>query len=367
MSQKPKIKKRYYRRVKVFFRFLIGKEKMPSKVSYFPDEPHKSAVRIFFEQCVHIFRFGEINRYYYLYGLDVEGTSFKKKGLLAFKEHLDVLYYYNRPRNPFNYVCILSDKKLFAIVCEYFGISCAKDLGFIDPGQLVVRLNDDVLEDLFHLLERENNIFCKPLDSECGRGVFSIGRVGEGEYLLNDCPTTREEIERLIGEFNVQLLVQRRLLQHPEMNRMYPKSINTIRLVTIRNRHTGEIEYFHSLLRIGAGGNVVDNWSQGGVCVGVGEDGVLLAEGYFKPQYGLRTLSHPDTGVVFEGFEIPYYHEAVEMCKRFHKKIDFIPAIGWDVAITPDGPCLIEANDNWAISLHQVYGGLRERFDSLLR
>lgn len=363
----PKVKRHFRRHIKLLCKFIVGKQRLISSESYYPEEPHKSKAQIFWEQCVHILRYGELNDFYYLYGLDVKGANFKQKGLIAYKEFRDWRNAHNRPNYPFNYICILRDKKLFSIVCEYFGIPCAKDLGFIDPGQLTVRLNDDVQEGLFHLLERENHIFCKALDAECGNGIFSLSRGEDGGYLLNDCPTSQKDVEAYVGGLTYQSLVQRRVRQHPEMSRLYPKSINTIRLVTIRNRHTGEIEHFHSLLRVGARGNVVDNWAQGGVCVAIDKEGILAAEAYFKPPYGLHTRLHPDTGVVFEGFKVPYYREAVELCRRFHKRIDFIPAIGWDVAITPEGPCIIEGNDNWEVSLHQIYGGLKARFDSLLR
>ena len=366
MSDKNlRVKRHLTRRIKLLMRYVCGGERIPA-ISYFPEQPHKSKARIFGDQCVHILKYGEVDPYYYLYGLDVKGASFKKKGLISYKEFMDWRNLHNRPVHPFNYICILRDKKLFAIVCEHFGIPCVRDLGYIDPGCGSIRLNDESHEDVFSLLEREESIFCKPLDAECGDGIFCLGR-NENGYTLNDAPATQEEIVALIGSRTSQHIVQSRLLQHPELNRLYPKSINTIRLVTIRNRRTGAIEYFHSLLRIGANGNVVDNWSQGGVCVGIDENGVLFEEGYYKPPFGLRTTTHPDTGIPFAGFRIPHYREAIEMCKSFHKRIDFIPAIGWDIAITPKGPCLIEANDNWAISLHQVYGGLKERFDHLLK
>lgn len=126
------------------------------------------------------------------------------------------------------------------------------------------------------------------------------------------------------------------------MNRIYPLSVNTLRITTITNTRTGHVELFHSLLRVGAFGNVVDNWAKGGLIMSVNNDGTLSAEGYFKPGYGTITTEHPDTHIEFKGFTVPFYEFAVEMCLSFHKDLKYIPAIGWDVAISADGPIFIE-------------------------
>lgn len=38
------------------------------------------------------------------------------------------------------------------------------------------------------------------------------------------------------------------------------------------------------------------------------------------------------------------------MCINFHKKIKGVNAIGWDIAITKNGPVFIEGNNNFEIS-----------------
>jgi hypothetical protein len=51
--------------------------------------------------------------------------------------------------------------------------------------------------------------------------------------------------------------------------------------------------------------------------------------------------------VKFEGYAIPYFREAVEMVMRMHEALPGIHSIGCDVAISPDGPIIIEGNDDW--------------------
>ena len=48
----------------------------------------------------------------------------------------------------------------------------------------------------------------------------------------------------------------------------------------------------------------------------------------------------------------------------FHEKLGDIHSIGWDIAITKDGPIFIEGNDNWELSLMQACnGGLKGEFE----
>lgn len=45
---------------------------------------------------------------------------------------------------------------------------------------------------------------------------------------------------------------------------------------------------------------------------------------------------------------------AYEAACKAHESFYNIGAIGWDVAITPDGPCFVEGNDNFEITLMQA-------------
>ena len=69
---------------------------------------------------------------------------------------------------------------------------------------------------------------------------------------------------------------------------------------------------------------------------------------------------HPDNSIVFEGFEIPFFKEAVEMSKDLHSKLYRVHSIGWDIAITQNGPVFIEGNSLWEVSGTQAaVGGLK--------
>lgn len=84
--------------------------------------------------------------------------------------------------------------------------------------------------------------------------------------------------------------------------------------------------------------------------------------------YGKKTDTHPDTNIKFEGFEIPYYKEAIKAVCTAHKLFYNINTIGWDIAITEEGPIFIEGNDNWEISLMQACDkGLKKEWRGIVK
>ena len=160
-------------------------------------------------------------------------------------------------------------------------------------------------------------------------------------------------------------LIQERIYQHPKMAELNASTINSIRLQTVMDKD-GVVHPFGAGLRMGRKGCSVDNWAKGGVFVGVDmKSGKLMEKGFLKPQYGTSTKEHPDTHVVFKDFEIPYYKEAETLAVKLHKYLYRCHSVGWDIAITENGPVFIEGNGWWEISLVQaVHGGLKNQIES---
>jgi len=71
---------------------------------------------------------------------------------------------------------------------------------------------------------------------------------------------------------------------------------------------------------------------------------------------------HPITGKAIEGFQIPFWPKALQMAKDAALHAPENRSVGWDIAITPTGPELIEGNHNWCKLLWQlpVKQGLKE-------
>ena len=110
------------------------------------------------------------------------------------------------------------------------------------------------------------------------------------------------------------------------------------------------------MLRIGRAGAAVDNFAKGGIGVGIGEDGRLMRFGYTHDRewrYS-KMEEHPDSHIPFLGREIPFYREAAGLAMSAHRLFPSLRTVGWDVAVTPDGPVLIEGNHNWDMEMLQI-------------
>ena len=70
---------------------------------------------------------------------------------------------------------------------------------------------------------------------------------------------------------------------------------------------------------------------------------------YFRTDLGVRPDStwhavHPITGAPIEGRVLPHWPAVLELARRAHGLIGDRVVVGWDIAILPDGPCLVEGN-----------------------
>jgi hypothetical protein len=133
---------------------------------------------------------------------------------------------------------------------------------------------------------------------------------------------------------------------------LYPYSLNTFRVVTIKaqaNRWCLAAAY----LRVGAGGNVVDNIAAGGILVRVDADGRTSA----AHRQGRSITHHPDTGAELVGVRLAGYGAACELALAASSKLGFVGTIGWDIAATERGPMIVEANLWWTPSFQTALGG----------
>ena len=123
---------------------------------------------------------------------------------------------------------------------------------------------------------------------------------------------------------------------------LFPSSVNTLRNYSILGLD-GSITNYSTVMRIGVGDIKVDNYSSGGLSVGIREDGRLRKYGYDKK--GSRVEKHPATGLVFEDYKIPSYDKTVALVEKAHRLVPRFRSVSWDIAITEDGsPILIEGN-----------------------
>jgi hypothetical protein len=154
-------------------------------------------------------------------------------------------------------------------------------------------------------------------------------------------------------------LFQETIRQHPEMDRLNPSCVNTIRMDTFIDDR-GNIEIISGFLRTSLNNLHVDNTSKGGGSIIIDlETGKLRAECYggFTTDVGVPIRKHPKTQVVFEDFQIPYFKEAKELIIKAAAYMPGLRLIGWDIGIAESGPILIEGNPDYAMVGNDIAAG----------
>lgn len=352
------LRKRTFRAFKKLF--LHKKTIIDPKLTYYPEEQHKSSLVVFKDQIVHILKYGTINDNYYHYGLDVKDADCSQ--YINERWHLDNARQANRRycglKYGHDYIVLLADKFLFNELMKSNGFPLPQAYGFLENGKLYVNGNIRDAVDLSSIKTFSNHFLCKPITGSSGRGILNF-KVIDGELVYKDKSVSINEFKNLIAndKYLVQGFVEN---QHPNMSALFPKSLNTLRVTMVRTDKG--IEVLGCMCLMGASNAEFSNWHYGGICVNVNKDGRLGKYGFSFSEK--RITKHPDTGVVFEGYQIPYFNEAIVWCKKAMNLFYGMKTIGWDIAITDEGPIFIEGNNGWGIAAHQMveHCGWAERY-----
>lgn len=313
--------------------------------TYYPGVPRKSKLSILIDNLAWLARHKEFNYFYYIYGLDRKNTNAANE-VLAYKKFMQVRDGINlHPKGAnFNYASLLRDKFIFGQFLASLKFPTPKNIALFSNGTVtwLETMTTQPIEALADNKDVHFDGFCKQLMGSMGVGAFPL-KMTEGKIYSADKELSATDLK---SKTQGQYLWQERLEQVAEMSRLHPTSINTMRLITFNNN--GNVHLFSGTLRIGTKQNRVDNWNAGGVAISIDLDtGTLRKNGFYKPGKGGSTQVHPDTGITFEGFKIPQFNDAVDIVKRLHSYFYGIHSIGWDIAITPEGPAFVEGNDDW--------------------
>ena len=214
-------------------------------------------------------------------------------------------------------------------------------------------------QDFAKFLESKTNIIVKPVDQACGRNVEKINVKG-----IKDINTLYDNLMS-----KKQYLVEDCIVQHPKMSEIYPNAVNTLRIFTVTKDN--KVNIMFRSIRMGNSGNVVDNFNHGGLFTTIEENGIIQKPAVDK--LGNIYESHPFTNTALIGYEIPLFDKAIEFVKTMAISIPEVGYVGWDIAITENGPVVVEANpfpghDIYQSKIHMKEDGtgLRKDFEKII-
>ena len=260
--------------------------------------------------------------------------------------------------NPMTLEDLTTEKAIFYRYCSAIGLTTPRTLAIVHRDTAGWAEGDRILNDAADFDAVVNgartDLVIKPSDG--GKGVFvEVLRYEDGTLHGADGPRTPGALwdEMRSHPLHPCFIVQERLRNHPDLGRIVPsEALNTIRLVVFQPL-SGPPEVSQAVIRLGLGGGMTDNFGDGsagnGYCEvdpATGRLGPLRMAGPGGVGF-VETAVVPATGARIEGYELPMWREARAMA--FGAMPHFLPnrSIGWDIAITPDGPVIVEANREW--------------------
>jgi hypothetical protein len=265
-----------------------------------------------------------------------------------------------RRLNPEAVAALSGEKWIFYRHCEALGLRTPRLFGVLDTrgpgwshtGRVIADAADFasfVAEDLPH------EFVVKPSGGYHGRGVRVLRRDGAG--LVDTAGNVTSPAGLLAGlradpEFPV-FVVQERLHNHPAVLALVDvPTLQTLRIVTLVDRDGG-CEALYGVLKLALTGGDADNFQSGRS--GNGLASVSLEDGRLGPLKlprpdGCGFVERPDvpgTGARVQGVRLPGVPEARDLAREATLRLWPVRTLGWDIALTPGGPVLAEANLFW--------------------
>lgn len=314
------------------------------------------------------FKEGEFNALYYAMGLDLIGRNpseyIGRRNLLKIKYRNESNLLHRAGSQTVNYDVVTKDKFYANSILSANGIPVIETLALISESHLIYPNRE--VADINTIAEFTSPFFVKSLILEAGEGNYVCQKVNN-QIKVNGELKNMVEFVKFLG--NGKWVIQKKYSSHSSLQRINSSALNTTRIVTVMS--PGGPVYLCGFQGFATGGATSDSWQHGSIYVGIDvENTCLKGVGITSVQdkrEGTMT-KHPDSGILFKGYKIPYLKEAITLCIEAHRLFYFSFIIGWDVAITDDGPLILEANERPGMNVAQALdGGMKKRILSVHR
>lgn len=315
----------------------------------------KNNYNISFFKCLKAFFHGFTPDEYYF--LDFDNNDINDY-LSEFKRR------YYRKRFNGNYSILLDNKMLFKLITKN-NIPLSPIICFKSNNTLLDENNDPInINDLLNKLS--GNYFLKPLTEGGGKGIIKLSFLNN-KYYINENEIKLEDIKKEIQN-KESFIIEKEVEQAKYSKDIYPKSANTIRIVTLK-MDDGSIKIVKAVHRFGTDkSEPTDNFSRYGIACNIDIDTGTL-NGFKQKNNNILSSNHPDTNSLIKGITIPRWQEIKESIIKNHYTLSFFNFIAWDILITEDNYVVIEANNSCGTDISQIEEGIKhnKEFYSFLK
>ncbi len=137
----------------------------------------------------------------------------------------------------------------------------------------------------------------------------------------------------------------------------YTEHLSTIRLCILNDGE--QIQFPFSVLKLASGDNVADSfWRPENVACNIAVDTGKITRIRSKDEFStVDHGNHPVTGTPLIGATLPKWDEVIDMARTISTIFTPVPYQSMDIAITDNGPVLIEINTGGGFDLPQLASG----------
>ncbi|MBR3901405.1 MAG: hypothetical protein IKJ60_07650 [Ruminococcus sp.] len=220
--------------------------------------------------------------------------------------------------------------------------------------ELIEVQSDEDEEKFLDFLSRNSRFIVKPYNGSGGRGIFVADSA--------DYSDSKAMFAMLREKGHV--VIEQLIRPAAEMAVFNASSVNTVRVPTLRLKD--RVVVFEPFLRTGLGNAVVDNAASGGAFAPIDPETGMCTMAAVD-EFGRKYLKHPKSGVVYPGFQIPKWKEAVAFVTELSEVLPDNHYVGWDIALTEDGWVMVEGNPRGQlVSQYATKKGCRKLLESYM-
>lgn len=195
-------------------------------------------------------------------------------------------------------------------------------------------------EEFLAKTENLDSLICKPLSSTQGKGIVKL--------TFSDYPDKKAVYDEIMSMKKV--ICEECIIQHPEIAAFNASSVNTIRVLTLVDN--GKCHHIYAGFRMGRGA-LVDNFHAGGIIASVDvATGITCMDAIDLE--GVHYPVHPESQLPTLGFQIPNWDKVLEITENAALRLKGAGLVGWDVAVTAEGACLVEGNSEASHTIIQL-------------
>jgi len=194
------------------------------------------------------------------------------------------------------------------------------------------------LHEFESFIQKHQIFVAKPVNLNQGSGIWLVD---SSEYSSSDV------LYNLLIEKDTRL-IEERIFNHKELDKFSSTSLNTVRIITLKLPEG--VKIIRAFLKFNLSGSIADNVKHLSYSCPIDfETGTII--GNIKDQSTKEDFGeyHP-SGFRALGMKIPYWNEAIALAKECTLFLDDVYLGPWDIAITDDGPLIIEGNNGPSFS-----------------